>query len=694
MAISGGVACGHAPPGTPDERAASLVSQLTLAEEIQLVHGVDQCQYADVSYPGAARTLRGAGFIPGIVRLDIPDLNYTDGPAGVVDCGNRHVASTVFPAPIALAASWDPDLAYEVGSAVGREARAEGFAVVLNGAVNLAREPRGGRTFEYLGEDPLLAGVLVSRELRGTQDQHVVATVKHLVGNEQESGRMTIDSRIDERTLRELYLVPFQLAVEAGVGAVMCSYNKLDGTPTCEHKGLLTDILKGEWGFRGWVVSDWDATHSTIASANAGLDEEEPDSMYFVNHLVDAIAAGTVARSRLDDMVRRKLRTLITVGVIDDPPHAGVADLARGTALAQRAEEQAIVLLQNRDAALPLTGAAHTIAVIGGHADVGVLVGGGSSMVMAHADSVVSVPCKPELELVNGACPSWLGSSPLVALRAAMPGATVTYSDGHDPVAAAELARSSDVAIVFAAQWMHETADLPDLSLPDGQDALIAAVATANRRTVVVLETGTAMRMPWRGDVAAVVEAWYPGAGGADAIARVLVGAVNPSGKLPLTFPRSEGDLPSPAPPSPADVHYAEQLLIGYRWFDARAEEPLFPFGHGLSYTSFAYSNLRVTLGRDGGTVELDLKNTGARAGAEVAQVYARLPDSAGEPPQRLVAWQRVELQRGESRHLALPIERHRLEIWTGAWRLEPGEYEIHVGGSSRDVRLTGAAKL
>jgi beta-glucosidase len=381
-------------------------------------------------------------------------------------------------------------------------------------------------------------------------------------------------------------------------------------------------------------------------------------------------------------MVRRKLRTLIDVGVFDDPPGAGTVDVAAGQAVAQRVEEAAIVLLANRNQQLPLNATAlHAIAVIGGHADVAVATGGGSSQVATRQDSPVVEPCAAELELYNGACRTWLRSSPLAAIRAHAPGATISYQDGHDPEAAAASAAKADVAIVFATTWMHESKDLADLALPDAQDELIGRVAEANPHTIVVLETGTAVTMPWLANVSAVVEAWYPGIRGADAIARVLFGDVDPSGRLPITFPRAEADLPSPAAPVDADVNYAERLLIGYRWFDARAKEPLFPFGFGLSYTHVATSNLTAQLARTGGHVELDVANIGARPGAEVVPVYLQFPAAADVPPRRLVAWQKVALAHGETRHVSIDVPARELRVWTEhGWTVLPGDYAIIVG--------------
>lgn len=704
--------CGGDDAPTVDQQAAALLAKMTLDEKIQLVHGEGY---------GVPDALGGAGVVKGIPRLGIPNLTNADSAGGVNVVGSN---ATPYPAPIALAASWDPTLAHSYGSAIATELRALGFAEGLGGGVNLAREPRNGRTFEYMGEDPVLAGNMITQRTLGTQSQKVIATIKHFAGNEQETNRFTSNSVIDERTLRELYLLPFEMGVKDGApGNVMCAYNLLNGVKACESAYLLTDVLKTEWGFKGIVQSDWFfAVTDTVRAANAGLDEEEAGSAddytptsfgsfalpatSFNQKLKAAVQAGTVPLARLDDMVLRKLRTLYASGVMASPPKAGgTVDQAAGNAVAQKVAEQSMVLLKNAvasgDAAnvLPLsTTAAQTIVVIGGHADAGVISGGGSGAVPARDGNAVT--CLVPNTSTFGSCAVWYKSAPLAAIRAMAPNATVTYLDGSDPAAAASAAAAADVAIVFATQWQTEGVDLPNLSLPNNaadpanqaydQNALITAVAAAAKRSVVVLETGTAVTMPWLANVNAVVEAWYPGVQGGPAIANVLFGAVNPSGKLPLTFPQSESDLLQ-ASISATDltVNYSEGLKMGYRWYDAQNITPLFPFGHGLSYTSFSYTGISTRSNSDGSvTVGFTLKNTGARAGAEVAQVYAGLPAEAGEPPKRLVAWEKVQLAAGESKAVSITVKPERLSIWnatTHRWQTPSGSYSFVVGGSSRD---------
>ena len=568
---------------------------MTLDEKIQLVHGISVCGRTPGNHPGSERQLGGAGFIPGIPRLGIPDVNYTDAGSGVTNCGARPDGeSTMLPAPLARASSWDPSLAHASGALMGRETRAQGFATLLGGVSELIREPRWGRSFETPGEDPLLNGRLVAAELRGVQGQKVVATIKHFAANNQETGRQTHSVEIDERTLRELHLLPYEIAVPASkVGNVMCSYNKLNGTYACENPYLLRDFLKGELGFKGQVQSDWGATHSTVASALAGLDEEQFTSVYFAQALKDAVLAGQVPASRLDDMVRRKLRTLIAVGVYDDPPVHAAPDTGAGEPVTEDVARRSMVLLKNEGGLLPLKRAQKSIAVIGSHADVGVLSGGGSSQVTPPGGPAVPPTCTTEGP-GGSRCPVWAPSSPLRAIQAEAPRARVRFADGTDAAAAAKLARSADVAIVFAHEWRGEFQDRQELGLPDlgppewptavDQEALIRNVAGANRKTVVVLENGGPVTMPWIGHVKSVLEAWYPGSRGGSAIADTLFGDSNPTGKLPVTFPRRLADSPTGDDPlvETPTVPYSERLLVGYRWYDAKEIKPLFEFGHGL----------------------------------------------------------------------------------------------------------------
>jgi beta-glucosidase len=698
---------------SPDRRADLIVAQMTLDEKISLLHGGGwQMLFSGPDAP-PSKALGNAGYISGIPRLGIPDLQMADAAVGVTHSGVLGRYSTALPSCVAEAASWDLEVAREYGALIGSELRDQGYNMSLGGGVNLAREPRNGRIFEYKGEDPILAGKLVGAEMKALQQQGVVGDIKHYALNDQEDGRSYVNVKADKRAIRESDLLAFEIGVkESGAGAVMCSYNLLNGDYACENSYLLTDVLKKDFGFQGFVVSDWGGTHSTVKAALAGLDMEMPTATYLADALRKAIETGDVPQSRLDNMVHRILRTEFAVGLFDRPRQPQVPDVFHGLEVAQRVAEQSIVLLKNSDGQLPLdAGRVRTIAIVGSHADVGVLSGGGSAQVDPMGGNAVPEPANTGLfdRVV------WHRSSPLKAIRARAPHADVQFDGGADPAAAARLAKASDVAIVFVNQPSSEGLDHANLSLPGNQDALVSAVAAANPHTIVVLETGGAVTMPWIGEVSAAMEAWYPGIRGAEAVANILFGDVNPSAKLPLTFARSEADLPHPQrtaqPPATGeadlieffpgfksntrkfDVSYDEGLLVGYKWYDAKDKTPLFPFGFGLSYTTYKYSNLKTS--KEG--VAFEVTNTGPHGGAEIAEVYATLPQASGEQFNRLVAWQKIKLAPGESKPVRLRLDPFYLSIFNAdkdAWELVPGEYIIQAGSSSRDLPLRGSIHL
>jgi beta-glucosidase len=480
---------------------------------------------------------------------------------------------------------------------------------------------------------------------------------------------------------------------EGQPGMVMCSYNKFNGDWACENSYLLTDLLKKAWGFQGFVLSDWGGTHSTAKAALAGLDNEEPGSGFLGAALKKAVDSNEVPMSRLNDMVHRIVRTEFALGLVDDPPKGRVVDPFRGADTAQEIAEESMVLLKNAGNQLPLNAATvKSIAIIGSHADTGMVSGGGSAQVDA-----------PGSGASQWGSVVWFPTSPLKAIRAKAPKAKVEFNDGADPAAAAALAKSSEVAIVFVNQPTSEGSDLATLTLPGDQDRLVSAVAAANPHTIVVLETGGPAAMPWIDQVSGAIEVWYPGIRGEVALANILFGDVNPTGKLPVSFAKSDADLPHAKVPgieqiptqpdrrfrmAPFDIDYSEGLKVGYKWFDAEKKEPLFGFGHGLSYTTFAYSGLKAGLD----SVTFTVRNTGKRAGAEIAQVYAGLPAAANEPPKRLVAWERIPLAPGESKTVTLAIDPKFLSIFNeekDAWELVAGEYRVFVGGSSRSTPLT-----
>jgi beta-glucosidase len=689
-----------------------------MEEKISLLHG----QGGFSLNAGPTGSNGGAGWSNAIPRVGIPAIQMADSAYGLTRGAASGRYSTALPNNLAAASAWDPQGAFEYGVLIGRELRAEGYSMSLGGGVNLPREPRNGRTFEYQGEDPLLAGTLVGNFVKGVQSEHIIGDLKHYAVNDQESGRNAINANIDKRSMRETDLRAFEIALGiSNAGAFMCSYNRVNGDFACEDSYLLTDVLKKDFHFQGFVLSDWGGTHSAAKASHAGLDQEQPGKIFFGDALRSAVESGEVSEDELNDHVHRILRTIFATGLYDHPVVKQVPDVERGYALAQSLAEKSIVLLKNADNVLPLqTAILHSVVVIGGHADVGVITGGGSAQVDAPGGSAVPPPppvpggnSRPDLRRQV-----WLPSSPLRALKAKLPSSGVSYVSGDDLAAAASAAKGADVAIVFAYQWESEGMDLKSLDLGEAQNKLIEAVAAANPRTIVVLETGSPATMPWIDKVAGVIEAWYPGIRGAEALADILTGQASPTGKLTITFPRSDADLPHPTlvtpPPTseinsaamggdankiaalrakglpPFQIYYDEKLKVGYKWYDAENKSVLFPFGFGLSYTSYAYSGLIVKNG-DVLTVSFTVHNTGKRSGTEIAQIYASLPIAAGEPPKRLIGWTRVELAPGETKQVSISVDHDRLTIFDEAsdgWKLVPGSYNVLAGGSSQDLPL------
>ncbi|MEJ0028762.1 MAG: beta-glucosidase [Rhizomicrobium sp.] len=699
---------------SPDTRADLVQAQMTADEELLLVRGyigIDAKQSWMREPPVELRLLLPgtAGYVPGIPRLGIPALKESD--AGIGIANNFWLrpgdTATAYPSGLSNAATWNPQVAFDAGAGLGMEARDREFNVMLDGGVNLAREPRNGRIFEYAGEDPLLAGLIAGAQIRGIQSQHVISTIKHYALNDQETGRTVITANIDEAAARESDLLAFEIAIERGnPGAVMCAYNKINGTYACEHDFLLNKVLKGDWGYPGWVLSDWGAVHSTVAAANGGLDQESASGSdrqdYFGDALKQALAAGTVPQGRLRDMVHRILRTMFANGLIDTPP-APQKPVAH-VDIAQRGAEEGIVLLKNDGGVLPLARTARSIAVIGGHSDLGMLSGGGSSQVLPVGfdnDKQIMVG-GPVVVTANGTKIMPLSReifdppSPLSTIAAAAPAATVRYADGVDQKAAAALAASSDVAIVFVQQWMTEGDDVDGLSLPGVQDGLIATVAAANPRTIVVLETGGPVLMPWLGKVPAVLETWYAGSGGAAALARILFGDIDPSGRLPVTFPQSEAQLPRPKLAEPPAgyfyVNYSEGSDVGYRWYDSHKLTPLFPFGFGLSYTSFDLSGFTALGGRNV-TAKVNVTNTGTRPGYQVVQLYVTPPGAVA----RLVGWSKIQLQPGETQTVDIAAEPRllaRFDTQVHVWRIPTGPYGVSVRTSATDIKASTFVSL
>ena len=705
----------------------TLVDRLTLAEKIDLVHG-------SVDPDGTA-----TGYVPGNDRVGIPPLRLVDGPLGVRALGHR---ATAFPASIALAASWNPDLARRFGSALGRETTALGQDVLLGPGVNIARVPEGGRNFEYYGEDPHLASRLAVGTIEGIQSAGVAATVKHYVANNQETNRYEVSAEVDERTLREIYLPAFRAAVEeADVHAVMSAYNRVNGVHMSDHERLLTGVLKNEWGFEGVVVSDWWGTRSTVDAAVAGLDLEmpgvtlaeflpddaegpggeaddsdgatddsedpalppQPDGpAYFGEPLRDAVEAGDVDEAVIDRKLERLLGVMDAIGSFDHggPPHEGGSrsdarqgelDSTRHRALAREVAIAGTVMLTN-DGALPLD-PDDSVAVIGPNADAAKLGGGGSSEVTPFVETS---PLDGIRDAAGFEVPFERGIPRISESSFFDDGVEAEPDTGSAPTVGDAVATAADVdcAVVVVQDDATEFRDRPDLALPGRQDELVAAVADAADRTVVVLRASGPVETPWIDAVDAALVTWYPGQADGEALADVLFGDADPGGRLPVTFGRSVDDYPTASAerfPGVDDVaSYSEGVFVGYRHFDAEDREPTFPFGHGTSYADWTYEAVTVSEASSGFELAVDLTNAGDRAGTEVVQAYAdRSVAPVPTPDRELVGFARVSVDPGETTTARIPVDREVLAYYDDGWRVAPGEYPVHVGRSVRDARVS-----
>ncbi|MCP3804664.1 glycoside hydrolase family 3 C-terminal domain-containing protein [Allokutzneria sp. A3M-2-11 16] len=771
--------------GQSGSRVPELVKRMTLAEKISMLHW---------SFNPA--TPASNIYLPGVARLGIPELRASDGPNGITAVR----PSIALPAPIALGASFDEELAGRYGAVLGREARAHNIDVALAPMMNNIRVPTAGRNYETFAEDPVVTARIAAAEIRGIQSQGVIANAKHFAANNQETDRMTIDAEVDERTLRETELPPFESAVRAGVGSFMCSYNKLNGTPACANRGLLTEILRAQWDFRGWVMSDWLAAPSTSA-IEAGLDQElgirfegipdpvnKPEATHFAGALRRAVEGGTIAQSTVDTSVTRILTQLERFGMLDGPRPRPARDVAGGTKVAREVAEGGSVLLRNENATLPLsTETAGDIAVIGPTGREPKVSGFGSAYVRPDSATppldairermggkgkvdyrvgeelrgepmgVALSPAFTSKEYPSGfSGPMYSGT-----LTVTEPGlyriagsltpdavATITL-DGTTRIEVSEVfgevssqplhltagthkievsgttykgamtfslswvtprkaqqsldeavaaAKAAKTAVVFVHDDSSENWDRPSLALPGRQDELVAAVAKANPRTVVVLNVGGAITMPWLSSTKAVLNTWYPGQAGAEATTRLLFGDANPSGKLTQTFPADDRTHPVAGHPERfpgvgGKQVYSEGIFTGYRWYDREKAKPLFPFGHGLSYTAFEYGTPVAKRVRDGVEVSFTLRNTGARAGSEIAQVYLgaspdlRLPQAE----KALAGYQKVSLRPGEQRRITVLLPGRALRHWdtaTHSWALGTGTRAVWVGGSSSALPL------
>lgn len=653
-------------------RARALVAKMTLDEKIAQLHGI--------------RDPKNFRVIPGLPRLGIPAFHMTNGPAGVGPGGaGPQKPATAMPAPIALAATWDPSLAFAYGKLEGEETRSTGSQLFEAPDVNIARVPQGGRTFESFGEDPYLDSRIAVADIEGVQDRvhgaHMIANVKHFIANNQESARMSVDEIIGERALREIYMPTFEAAIkEAHSASLMCAYPKVNGAFNCENEPLLTGVLKKEWGFDGFVVSDWGATHSTVPSALNGLDVEMPTGRYFSDALKKAVEAGQVPQSRIDDMLVRRFAKMMEFGLFGPQAKPAPIPAFEHGAEARKIATQGMVLLKNADNILPLDSTVRSIALIGPWAVRPSTGGGGSS----HVVPLYTI-------------------TPDNGLRAAL-AARVAVFDGTDVGAATAAAKRAQVAIVMVGDEDSEGRD-QSLTLSAAQNDLIAAVAKVNPKTIVVLKSGSAILMPWLDSVAAVLEAWYPGEEDGHAVADVLTGAVDPSGKLPLTFPKSVDQTlaahPEQYPGVGGTVHYSEGIEVGYRAYAADNVTPLFPFGFGLSYTTFGFSDLKTSKlpGAANVAVSFKVTNTGKRAGAEVAQLYLGFPAIAegNEPPIQLKGFRKVMLNPGESKTVELKLDARSFSYWSEkshAWQIAPGVFRVMVGDSSVETPLKEMIKV
>ncbi|HEX4059380.1 MAG TPA: glycoside hydrolase family 3 C-terminal domain-containing protein [Streptosporangiaceae bacterium] len=650
------------------QRVSEVLAKMSLTQKVDLLTGSGGSSYV--------------GFVPAIGSLCIPAMNLQDGPAGVGD-GMTNV--TQLPAPVDVAATWDTSAEQLYGQVIGSEQAAKGSTVDLGPTVNIVRDPRWGRAFESVGEDPHLNGTLGAANIRGVQSTGVMAQVKHFAVYNQETNRNTSsdDAILSTRTEQEIYLPAFADAVQQGAASsVMCSYSTVNGTYACQNPYLLTTVLRQQDGFGGFVTSDWEANHATAASANAGLDMDMPgDDGYYGSTLASAVSSGSVTTATLNSMVSSVLTEMFAFGLFDEPPGGSPAQTATGAtgqADALQLAEEGTVLLKNSGGVLPLSASDGSVAVIGADASIGALTAGGGSASVSSSGTI----------------------TPLQGITAAAPsGVTVGYNDGSSDNSAAALAAAASVAVVFVSNDESEGADLSGITLSSADNSLISAVAAANPHTIVVLNSGSAVTMPWLSSVAGVLEAWYPGQEDGAAIAALLFGSADPSGHLTVTFPASLSQVPASTPQQwpgqNGTVQYSEGIDVGYRWYNAQNLTPLFPFGYGLSYTSFAFSNLKVGSLVAGGaaTVSATVKNTGSRAGADVVQLYVSDPAASGEPPRQLEGFTRVNLQPGASQTVTFQLTQHNLQYWNASssnWAVSTGSYGVAVGDSDASLPLTG----
>ena len=690
------------PALSPDARAVSLLANLTLSEKILLLAGDN--------FMGT----------PGIERLGIPAYIMTDGPMGT----RSHGRSTAYAGGMALAASWDVELARKVGVSLGRDCRARGVHILLAPGMNLYRSPVTGRNFEYLGEDPILAGSIAAAYVKGVQSQQVAAVAKHFINNEQEFDRHELSSDVDERTLRELYMKPFKMCVDAGVWSVMTSYNPLNGVHTSENEWLINTILKKEWGFQGFVVSDWESTYNSLNMSIGGLDLEMPRGIHFNREsLLPLIKEGKVTEATIDDKIRRRLRAGFAMGWFDRDqlkPEIPLDDIQSAQVALEGARE-GIVLLKNDDNVLPLDLAkTRKIVVLGPNADPAVTGGAGSS----YTEPFRSVSVLQGLKDLAGSGVEivrvpW--TEPGTEPTGAIPGVKLVTNDQMRlpviPEGTEALLKSAD-AVVVCVGFFDPTSGTANprnprsegegfdrhYELGPGQRELIVEAERANPKTIVILNAGGSVRTTdWINEARVLLHAFYPGQEGGTAMAEILFGKVNPSGKLPFSWEKRWEDCAAyhnyPTAENPKSNKYEEGVFLGYRWFDSKRIAPLFPFGYGLSYTKFTYTTLQVSESSGGlSQVTATVTNAGDRAGAEVAQVYVEPPtDNIPRPAQELQGFSKIFLEPGQSAQVTIPVKTESLRYWnpdTKEWTLTPGEYIFRIGGSSRQLTQEARVRL
>ena len=686
---------------TPSERALALVAAMSLEQKIDQLHG----QMASFDIYDLPDNFDGSNF--DLVRhvgandeLGIPRMRVTNGPVGVgMGDGRDSPPATSLPMTIALAAGFDPELASQYGDIIGSETATYGQHVLEGPGLGLHRVPTGGRHFEYFSEDPYLTGVMGVAVTKAIQAHNVIAMAKHFVLNDQEHERFRTSVEIDEQVLRELYLVPFEMVVkEAALAAVMSAYNRVRGTYATENRYLLTDVLRGEWGFEGYVQSDFWSTRSTAASVHAGLDLEMPDAKWLNETNVKAALRDTSLEiEAVDRALVRRFTQMFRFGHFESTYEPGTVAAEAHGATARAIGGQLAVLLKNEGDLLPLDASGGDILMVGQRifAAKATLGGGGSSRVVP----IYTVEPLTGLRDVIAA----LGGTAQVALQE-------VADDLSDLDAAVAAAGQADTVVIMAGLVATEGEDVATMDLPNRQNEIISALAGANPRTVVILKDSNPVVLPWIDEVPAVLEAWNQGTEDGHVVADLLLGAVNPSGKLPTTYPRTADEHPTAGHPERYPgvdegdgypvMRYSEGLEMGYRWFQANHVEPRFPFGYGLSYTTFTIDELGVDVGPEPGAgpikVTAKVTNTGGRAGAEVVQVYLGVP-AAGQPPRRLVGFQKVFLDPGSDGLIEIVVDpqaaNHPLSIWSiadHAFVVPSGEFEVHVGSSSSETALAG----